>query len=162
MTPAAAANSGGRLDKRQQAHIIRVSRANREGDVSRAYSAPRPERLHTSGQVAVEWLMVAGILTAVAIVLTGMLQPVLVEYRADDRAQREDGGAMRARCSERGQTAVEYLMIAGLLTAMLIVLTCIIVPTMKTVGVKVVQHMVLHLSSPARRKGADSAVPRVR
>ena len=30
------------------------------------------------GQVAVEWLMVAGILTAVAIVLTGMLQPVLV------------------------------------------------------------------------------------
>ena len=30
------------------------------------------------GQVAVEWLMVAGILTAVAIVLTGMFQPVLV------------------------------------------------------------------------------------
>jgi hypothetical protein len=28
--------------------------------------------------VAVEWLMVAGILTAVAIILTGMFQPVLV------------------------------------------------------------------------------------
>jgi hypothetical protein len=32
-----------------------------------------------SGQVAVEWLMVAGILTAVAIILVGMIQPVLVE-----------------------------------------------------------------------------------
>ena len=31
-----------------------------------------------TGQVAVEWLMVAGILTAVAIILTGMFQPVLV------------------------------------------------------------------------------------
>ncbi|WP_396626335.1 hypothetical protein [Luteitalea sp.] len=31
------------------------------------------------GQVAIEWLMVAGILTAVAILLTGMFQPVLVE-----------------------------------------------------------------------------------
>lgn len=31
------------------------------------------------GQVAVEWLMVAGILTAVAIVLTGMFKPVLVD-----------------------------------------------------------------------------------
>jgi hypothetical protein len=32
-----------------------------------------------SGQVAVEWLMVAGVLTAVAIILVGMIQPVLVE-----------------------------------------------------------------------------------
>lgn len=31
------------------------------------------------GQVAVEWLMVAGILTAVAIILVGFIQPVLVE-----------------------------------------------------------------------------------
>ena len=31
-----------------------------------------------TGQVAIEWLMVAGILTAVAIILTGMFQPVLV------------------------------------------------------------------------------------
>lgn len=41
-----------------------------------------PDRSETgtgrNGQVAVEWLMVAGILTAVAIVLTGMFQPVLV------------------------------------------------------------------------------------
>ncbi len=37
--------------------------------------ATRPGR---GGQVAVEWLMVAGILTAVAIILTGMFQPVLV------------------------------------------------------------------------------------
>ena len=54
----------------------------------------------------------------------------------------------------RGQVANEYLMIAGLMTAMLIVLTSIIVPTMKTVGVKVVEHMVLHLSSPQRDEDA--------
>ena len=45
-------------------------------------------------------------------------------------------------------------MIAGLLTAMLIVLTSIIVPTMKLVGVRVVEHMVLHLSSPPRDEEA--------
>jgi len=61
------------------------------------------------------------------------------------------GRALRLRS---GQTAVEYLMIAGLLTAMLIVLTSIIVPTMKTVGKKVVEHMVLHLSSPPRDEAA--------
>jgi Flp pilus assembly pilin Flp len=55
---------------------------------------------------------------------------------------------------ERGQTATEYLMIAGLLTAMLIVLTSIVVPTMKTIGVEVVKHMVLHLSSPPREENA--------
>ncbi len=31
------------------------------------------------GQVAVEWLMVAGILTAVAIVVVGIIRPVLVD-----------------------------------------------------------------------------------
>ena len=55
---------------------------------------------------------------------------------------------------ERGQTANEYLMIAGLITAMLIVLSSIIVPTMKLIGVRVVQHMVLHLSSPPRDEAA--------
>ena len=39
---------------------------------------PRENRRGTEGQVAIEWLMVAGILTAVAIILTGMFQPVLV------------------------------------------------------------------------------------
>ena len=39
---------------------------------------PREDRRGTAGQVAIEWLMVAGILTAVAIILTGMFQPVLV------------------------------------------------------------------------------------
>jgi hypothetical protein len=32
-----------------------------------------------SGQVAVEWLMVAGILTAAAIIIVGVIQPVLVD-----------------------------------------------------------------------------------
>lgn len=46
--------------------------------VSRRPTA-RPDAIRTErGQVAVEWLMVAGILTAVAILLTGMFQPVLV------------------------------------------------------------------------------------
>ena len=61
---------------------------------------------------------------------------------------------MTAARGERGQTANEYLMIAGLMTAMLIMLTSIIVPTMKTIGVKVVQHMVLHLTSPPRDEAA--------
>ena len=66
------------------------------------------------------------------------------------------GQACRRR-SERGQTANEYLMIAGLMTAMLIVLSSIIVPTMKLVGVRVVEHMVLHLSSPPRDEEAPPA-----
>ena len=58
---------------------------------------------------------------------------------------------MRARArGTRGQTTTEYLMIAGLMTAMIIVLTSIIVPTMKFVGVQVVQHIVVNLSSPPR------------
>ncbi len=64
---------------------------------------------------------------------------------------------MTSRRDRRGQAANEYLMIAGLMTAMLIVLTSIIVPTMKTIGVKVVEHMVLHLSSPLR--DADAPPP---
>ena len=44
------------------------------------------------GQVAVEWLMLAGILTAVAILLTAMFQPVLVGMvRALARAVRTPG-----------------------------------------------------------------------
>ena len=44
------------------------------------------------GQVAVEWLMIAGILTAVAIILTGMFQPVLIAMvRALARAVRTPG-----------------------------------------------------------------------
>ncbi len=45
-------------------------------------------------------------------------------------------------------------MIAGLMTAMLIVLTSIIVPTMKTIGAEVVKHVVLHLSSPPKDEDA--------
>lgn len=55
---------------------------------------------------------------------------------------------MRRMRGCRGQTATEYLMIAGLLTAMLLVITSIVVPTMRVVGVRIVEHMVLHLSSP--------------
>ena len=55
---------------------------------------------------------------------------------------------------ERGQTTTEYLMIAGLVTAMLIVITGIVVPTMKLVGVTVVEHMVVHITSPPRDENA--------
>jgi hypothetical protein len=44
---------------------------------SDASGTPRCRR--RLGQVAVEWLMVAGILTAVAIIIVGLIQPVLVE-----------------------------------------------------------------------------------
>ncbi len=49
-------------------------------------------RRNRRGQVAVEWLMLAGILTAVAILLTAMFQPVLVAMvRALARAVRTPG-----------------------------------------------------------------------
>ena len=65
---------------------------------------------------------------------------------------------MRTGRGERGQTATEYLMIAGLMTAMLIVLTSIIVPTMKTVGVKVVEHMKRDLFEPQLQTRRDVAI----
>jgi Flp pilus assembly pilin Flp len=62
-----------------------------------------------------------------------------------------DGGAMtmraRRRAGEQGQTTTEYLMIAGLLTAIIISLTKIIVPTMAWVVVKLVNHMAIGISS---------------
>ncbi len=51
------------------------------------------------------------------------------------------------RRSQRGQTTVEYLMIAGLITAIIISLTKIIVPTMAWVVVKLVRHMAVYVSS---------------
>ena len=56
----------------------------------------------------------------------------------------------RARAAWRdqaGQTVTEYLMIAGLLTAMIIVLTQIIVPGVALPVVDLVRHMVIYLSS---------------
>lgn len=55
---------------------------------------------------------------------------------------------LRSRLSDdRGQTTTEYLMIAGLLTAIIIALTKIIVPTMAWVAVKLVNHMAIGISS---------------
>jgi Flp pilus assembly pilin Flp len=51
------------------------------------------------------------------------------------------------RRSQRGQTTVEYLMIAGLITAIIISLTKIIVPTMAWVVVRLVRHMAVYVSS---------------
>lgn len=53
--------------------------------------------------------------------------------------------SLRAR---RGQTAVEYLMIAGIMTAILIMLTGIIVPTMRYVTRTATGHLLVYLSSP--------------
>lgn len=67
------------LDKRRRPHMMRVGQARRDDDVNRSGPEARAGRCGADrGQVAVEWLMVAGILTAVAIILTGMFQPVLV------------------------------------------------------------------------------------
>lgn len=52
------------------------------------------------------------------------------------------------RESEAGQTATEMLMMMGLLTAMLISATGIIVPTMRWVVERLVKHMVVYVSSP--------------
>jgi Flp pilus assembly pilin Flp len=55
---------------------------------------------------------------------------------------------LRSRLAgERGQTTTEYLMIAGLLTAIIVSLTKIIVPTMAWVAVKLVNHMAIGISS---------------
>jgi hypothetical protein len=56
--------------------------------------------------------------------------------------------AWRTR-ARAGQTPTEYLMIAGLITAMIIVLTGIIVPTMREVTIRVATHIIVNLSSPA-------------
>lgn len=65
------------VDKSPQAHIMR-SIQQRGRRVNRRPIPARSDVQAESGQIAVEWLMVAGILTAVAIILTGMFQPVLV------------------------------------------------------------------------------------
>jgi hypothetical protein len=53
------------------------------------------------------------------------------------------------RRGRRGQTTTEYLMMAGLLTAMLIVLSGIIIPTMRVVTLRLADHIIVNLSSPA-------------
>jgi hypothetical protein len=62
-------------------------------------------------------------------------------------ARRSGARARSARLDQSGQTATEYLMILGLLTAMIAVLTKIIVPGVAFPVVKLVQHMVAFLSS---------------
>jgi hypothetical protein len=47
-----------------------------------------------------------------------------------------------------GQTANEMLMIMGLLTAMLIAVTGIVLPTMEWVVEQLVEHMIFYVSSP--------------
>jgi Flp pilus assembly pilin Flp len=47
----------------------------------------------------------------------------------------------------RGQTAVEFLMIAGLLTVMIVAITQIVVPTIGQVVRLLLEHMVVNLST---------------
>lgn len=56
-------------------------------------------------------------------------------------------GPPAALSDERGQTAVEYMMILGLLTAVIIVLTKLIVPGVAWGVIKVVRHMAIYVSS---------------
>ena len=48
---------------------------------------------------------------------------------------------------ERGQALVEYLMMAGILTAIIISLTRIVVPALGFVVVELVRHMAVFVSS---------------
>jgi Flp pilus assembly pilin Flp len=69
-----------------------------------------------------------------------------VQSRAPGRHHRLR--TLRAAWRDRsGQTTTEYLMILGLLTAMIIVLTKIIVPGVAEPIVKLARHMVVFLSS---------------
>ena len=58
---------------------------------------------------------------------------------------------MRSRehrwCGERGQALTEYLMIVGLVTAIIISLTKIIVPVFSYVVVSLVKWMSVHMTS---------------
>lgn len=56
---------------------------------------------------------------------------------------------MMAGRSRQGQAPTEYLMMAGLLTAMLIILSGIIIPTMREVTIRLATHIIVNLSSPA-------------
>lgn len=63
------------------------------------------------------------------------------------------------RDRRRGQTAVEYLMIAGIMTAILIMLTGIVVPTMRWVTRTVTEHLLMHLSSPVQEDQGTHKCP---
>jgi len=56
---------------------------------------------------------------------------------------------VKAWRTRRGQTPTEYLMMAGLLTAMLIILSGLIIPTMREVTIRLATHIIVNLSSPA-------------
>lgn len=57
---------------------------------------------------------------------------------------------MRRAAGRGGQAPTEYLMMAGLLTAMIIVLSGIIIPTMREVTVRLARQIIVNLSSPTR------------
>ncbi len=59
----------------------------------------------------------------------------------------------------RGQTAVEYLMIAGIMTAILIMLTGIVVPTMRWVTRTATGHILVYLSSPVPQDHGPQPCP---
>jgi uncharacterized membrane protein len=54
---------------------------------------------------------------------------------------------MTPRRSERGQTVTEYLMILGIVTAIIIVLTKIIAPGIAIGVIALLEHMVVFVSS---------------
>lgn len=55
---------------------------------------------------------------------------------------------MAKRRSEAGQTATEYLMILGVLTAVMISIGAMVRPMISWVVVQVTQHEAVHLSTP--------------
>ncbi|MBI1874759.1 MAG: hypothetical protein HYS05_12870 [Acidobacteria bacterium] len=56
-------------------------------------------------------------------------------------------GRHARRTGERGQTFTEYMMILGLLSAIIIALTGIILPGITYVVVRIVKHIALYVSS---------------
>lgn len=80
------------MDIARQPHMMRTSSAHLKSKVISIEAVARKGRRDDAGQVAVEWLMVAGILTAVAIFLSMMFKPVLIDMvRLLARAVRTPG-----------------------------------------------------------------------
>ncbi len=61
--------------------------------------------------------------------------------------RRTGGSHPASRRRRSGQTVTEYLMIVGLLTAMIIALNKIFIPTIAWVVVQLVRQVVIYISS---------------
>src|SRR5262249_30548027 len=72
------------------------------------------------------------------------------ELREGDRTVSDAVRRPARLWDEAGQTTPEYLMIAGLLTAIIVQITQIVVPTLGNGVTRLLHHMVEYLTSPGK------------